>query len=322
MASKTTSDIVLRLRRRKRIELIKKLIIVGLCILILLPIVLCSILFFQMNHLEKQIQKLQVKQMAQTSIEQTVADVLKEGEVPMVSIEDEEEPVIDRKEAVSENTISENTLSGNTINVYLTFDDGPSSNTEDILDILKFYDVKATFFVVGKPEKEYAPLYERIVTEGHAIGMHSYSHKYKEIYADVESFAKDLEQLQDLIYERTGVRSMISRFPGGSSNTVSSVDMGELVAYLEKEGITYYDWNVSSLDAESGKTSVIQIVENVVENIQNYQNAIVLLHDANDKKTTVEALPIIIECLNKMGNVNILPITEETVKIQHQIKNE
>lgn len=316
MAPKTTSDVVLRLRRRKRIEIVKKLIIVGIWTLILLPIVLCIILFFRMNELEKQMQKIQVKKRAQTSVEQLVVNhTFKEKEVSMTVIGEEEGTINDR-----ENTVSENAVSQNTINVYLTFDDGPSNNTEDILDILAYYDVKATFFVVGKPEEEYAPLYERIVTDGHTIGMHSYSHEYREIYANVESFAKDLLELQDLIYVRTGVKSMISRFPGGSSNTVSSVDMRDLVAYLEEEGITYYDWNVSSFDAESEKTSVIQIVKNVVENIQNYQNAIVLLHDANDKATTVEALPIIIECLNEMGNVNILPITEETAKIQHQIK--
>ena len=89
--------------------------------------------------------------------------------------------------------------------VYLTFDDGPSSNTNRILDILADYDVKATFFVVGKEEEEYQALYNRIVEEGHTLAMHSYSHKYNEIYQSVESFSTDLSKLQEFLYDTTGV---------------------------------------------------------------------------------------------------------------------
>ncbi|MBO6015369.1 MAG: polysaccharide deacetylase, partial [Lachnospiraceae bacterium] len=202
------------------------------------------------------------------------------------------------------------------IRVYLTFDDGPSANTEAILDILDRYQVKATFFVVGKSE-DYTPLYQRIVRDGHTLGMHSYSHRYSEIYAGVEPFLEDVHRLSDMLFERTGVRSTIYRFPGGSSNTVSSVDMTELISALEKEGISYYDWNVSGYDADGKTSSVSDIVSNVTENIAGKENAIVLLHDANDKTTTVEALPIIIEKLQSMEHVSILPITEDTVKIQH-----
>ena len=93
--------------------------------------------------------------------------------------------------------------------------------------------------------------------------------------------------------------------------------MQELLAYLEEQDITYFDWNVSSLDATGVELSVDDIVENVTGNIQRYNNAIVLMHDANDKILTVEALPIIIEKLQAMENVEILPITEDTAKIQH-----
>ena len=86
---------------------------------------------------------------------------------------------------------------------------------------------------------------------------------------------------------------------------------------MEEQGISYFDWNVSSLDATGAVLSVDDIVENVTGNIQNYKNAIVLMHDANDKVLTVEALPIIIEKLQEMGNVEILPITEQTAMIQH-----
>ena len=113
--------------------------------------------------------------------------------------------------------------------------------------------------------------------------MHSYSHKYNEIYESKESFAEDLTKLRDYLYEVTGVESRLYRFPGGSFNTVSQVDMGELIDYLAEQEITYFDWNVSSGDA-SGKTlSVEQIVDNCTENMDYYNNAFILLHDSKEK---------------------------------------
>ena len=209
-----------------------------------------------------------------------------------------------------------------TTKVYLTFDDGPSSNTAAILDILAKYNVHGTFFVVGKEGENYKSLYRRIVEEGHTIGMHSYSHKYDEIYASKEAYSQDLLKLQEYIYETTGTWSRICRFPGGSSNTVSQVDMTELIAYLEEEDIDYFDWNVSSLDAAGQELSAEEIAENVLHNIDKYSTAVVLMHDADDKTTTVEALPIILETLMSMDNVQILPITEKTVKVQHVINGE
>lgn len=103
---------------------------------------------------------------------------------------------------------------GTTRKVYLTFDDGPSSNTARILDILAEYDVKATFFVVGKEEEKYQELYKRIVDEGHTLGMHSYSHKYDEIYQSVDSFAQDMSKLQEFLYETTGVWCKILQISG------------------------------------------------------------------------------------------------------------
>ena len=150
--------------------------------------------------------------------------------------------------------------------------------------------------------------------------MHSYSHKYSEIYASVDAYAQDLIRLQEYIYETTGTWSRICRFPGGSSNTVSQVDMEELIAYLNEQDIDYFDWNVSSLDATGRKLSVEEIAGNVLNNIEEYSTAVVLMHDADDKTTTVEALPIIIEALQSMENVEILPITDDTVRVQHVIK--
>ncbi len=201
--------------------------------------------------------------------------------------------------------------------VYLTFDDGPSSNTAEILDILAEYDVRATFFVVGTEEEKYQPLYKRIVEEGHTLAMHSYSHKYNEIYQSKESFVEDLEKLQEFLYETTGVWCRYCRFPGGSSNTVSSVDMHELIDYLEEQDMSYFDWNISSGDASSAYISPEAIVRNSTARLQNFPEAIILMHDASDKDSTVEALPRLIEQIQAMEDTELLPITDDTEAIHH-----
>ena len=200
--------------------------------------------------------------------------------------------------------------------VYITFDDGPSSSTNTILDILDSYGVKATFFVTGKEGEEYEDIYRRIAGSGHTLGMHSYSHKYSELYESLGSFSADLHKLQTYLYETTGVWSQYYRFPGGSSNTVSKVDTKELIDYLDLEHITYFDWNVASSDDSNGISKDI-IVANVMTGIPKHHEAIVLLHDAADKPATVEALPEIIEQIQAMDDTVIVPITDDTLPVQH-----
>ena len=201
--------------------------------------------------------------------------------------------------------------------VYLTFDDGPSINTDRILDILKEYDVKATFFVVGKTDERSLAAYRRIVEEGHTLGMHSYSHKYGEIYQSRETFTEDLAKLQEYLYEVTGVWSRYYRFPGGSSNTVSHTDIQELIKWLNDNGITYYDWNITSGDAVSGQLSKQTIINNCIFRVEREDESVILMHDAAEKNSTVEALPEIISQLRMRGDVSFLPITDETVPVQH-----
>ena len=201
--------------------------------------------------------------------------------------------------------------------VYLTFDDGPSSNTGRILDILADYDVKATFFVVGKEDEQYQALYNRIVEEGHTLAMHSYSHKYNEIYRSVESYSADLSKLQEFLYDTTGVWCRYCRFPGGSSNTVSRVDMHELIAYLDDQDMSYFDWNISSGDAVNYYISPADIVRNCTSNLRKYDEAIILMHDAAEKDSTVEALPKLIETIQAMEDTKIVPITDDTERIHH-----
>lgn len=201
--------------------------------------------------------------------------------------------------------------------VYLTFDDGPSANTDEILDILAEYDVKATFFVVGKEDEKSKAAIERIVAEGHTLGMHSYSHKYSDLYSSKESFVEDFEKQRSVLQELTGESCRFYRFPGGSSNTVSKVDMSELASYLKEQGVSYFDWNISSGDASRERLSVDTLVKNSTQDIERYSDAVILLHDSAEKKSTVEALPQIIEKIQGMEDTVILPISNDTKPIRH-----
>ena len=201
--------------------------------------------------------------------------------------------------------------------VYLTFDDGPSIYTNEILDILNQYNVKATFFVVGRESNNTEEALRRIVEEGHTLGMHSYSHKYRELYESMDSFAEDFEKVRDYIYQATGVESVCYRFPGGSSNTVSEIDMHDFIDYLDSQGVEYYDWNVDAGDGGGKRLSTAALLENCTDSIDSRETSIVLLHDSAEKPTTVEALPGIIENLLARPDTVILPITENTRPVHH-----
>lgn len=301
----------------------KKLIVSALLIGVMVPWVLCAALFVWTADIRKNLKTARgEKQELSSQIEELEESIQKQEEkiTQMTHQISEYETRMETElqaelAGIQEQLEAENQKT--THKVYLTFDDGPSKNTNEILDILKKYNVKATFFVLGKPGKENEAALKRIVEEGHSLGMHSYSHKYADIYATKESFAEDFQEIQSFLQDVTGVTSRLYRFPGGSSNTVSDVDIHELIGYLEEQGVVYYDWNVSSGDASSQELSEETIYQNCIAGIAGRSNSVVLLHDATNKSTTVEALPRIIETLLKMDNMEILPITEDSVPVQH-----
>ncbi len=204
--------------------------------------------------------------------------------------------------------------------VYLTFDDGPSKQTEAILDILDEYGVKATFFVVGKEGEKVNERLQMIYERGHTIGMHSYSHDYADIYDSIESFQTDFLKSKKYIYDATGVETKYFRFPGGSSNRLGKIDMNEVVELLQEQGVEYYDWNISSGDGGGTLMPAEVIVKNCTKDIMRYETSIILMHDSASKTTTVEALPQIIEEILAMEDTAILPITESSAPIHHVIK--
>lgn len=200
--------------------------------------------------------------------------------------------------------------------VYLTFDDGPSVNTGKILDILDAYGVKGNFFMVGTDNPDLQKMYKRIVDEGHVLCMHSYSHKYNEIYSSVDAFTDDFNRIYSLMYEVTGKKPVYYRFPGGSSNSVSSIPMKEFVKVLDEHGITYFDWNIVSGDATNPMLSADKIFENSLADLNEYEEAMILFHDLSNKTSTVEALPRIIKAI-QAKDIPICPIDDTTMTIQH-----
>ena len=185
---------------------------------------------------------------------------------------------------------------------YLTFDDGPNvENTTRILDTLKEYDAKATFFVIYKDSKEERALYRRIVEEGHTIAVHSASHKYDKIYGSVEAFLDDFDRISRQIEESTGVKPEIFRFPGGSVNSYNMTIHQELIAEMLRRGYIFYDWNSSCGDAAGSHVTKSQIVNNVLNTGTKQKKKIVLLHDGSGHKATADALPEILEGLLEQG---------------------
>lgn len=204
--------------------------------------------------------------------------------------------------------------------IYLTFDDGPSPNTPRIISILNSYGIKATFFVKNTSYNGYM---KDIVDNGNVIALHSYTHDYKRIYSSDEAFYQDLQDISDLVYLQTGVRSNIMRFPGGGSNTVSKKYspgiMTRLTQGVADRGYIYYDWNCSSGDAIKNTVPKDTIVANC-KRVPAAKNVIVLLHDTDAKGTTVEALPEIIEYYQSCG-YTFSTITADTPPVHHKVNN-
>ncbi len=201
---------------------------------------------------------------------------------------------------------------------YLTFDDGPSKNTIKILDFLKANNIKATFFVLGVKGQEH--VYKRIVDEGHTIALHTNTHKYDEIYVNVDTFMNDINELSKIIEDSTGVVSDVLRFPGGSNNTRSHSYggkdlMDKIIETTNSKGLVYFDWNVDSMDASANRQSKDIIVKSVLEGAKDKNSAIILMHDAAVKTTTVEALPEIVEGLRAQG-FSFDKITSDTKPVQ------
>ncbi|WP_163194102.1 polysaccharide deacetylase family protein [Clostridium thermarum] len=199
--------------------------------------------------------------------------------------------------------------------VYLTFDDGPTKkNTTAILDILEKNDIRATFFIIGELVEKNSEIIKRMRDSGMAVLPHCYIHNYS-IYKTVDEYFHDLNRCIEAIQNVTGesVPAFI-RMPGGSDNSVGrKEELRKIREALKDNAIRYVDWNVSSMDASANVVDMDIIVNSVISRSKNKKLAVVLMHDANSKVTTVEALPEIIRFFKDAGFVfrTFKDITEE-----------
>lgn len=184
--------------------------------------------------------------------------------------------------------------------VCLTFDDGPSENTDRVLQILDQYGIKATFFVVGKTGEASQQRMRNIVAAGHTLAIHSWTHDYRTIYASVEAFLDDFYKLYQWIYEVTGVYPQIFRFPGGSVNGYNRGNYQEIIAEMTRRGFVYFDWNASAQDATAKPRAAEAIAADCLKG-SNKDLAVVLCHDSAARTTTVDALPAVIEGYQAKG---------------------
>ncbi len=199
--------------------------------------------------------------------------------------------------------------------VYLSFDDGPSAVTAEILDVLKEEEVPATFFVIGATTERGLGLYRRILEEGHALGIHSYSHRYSEIYASADAYAADFQRLADHLEETAGVRPTIFRFPGGSNNQhASKAVLKEIKARMKKAGNVWFDWNAIAKDDKAKAAPAQEMFDNVVKTAGDKGRILILMHDDALRTTAPECIRMLIDHYRQLG-YRFEKLTAETEQI-------
>ncbi len=176
---------------------------------------------------------------------------------------------------------------------YLTFTGSPNETTVAILDALDLWDVKATFFIYGGDTEEGKAIIKRIFDEGHAIGVYAYDLPQKEIYASVETYMESFYKEFLLIYEVTGEKPNIFRFPGGTTNKYNALIRQPLSAEMVRRGFSYYDWNCTGGDNLAGATKE-SIIYNAIETGGEKQRLFMMLHSTKANGATAQALPDII----------------------------
>ena len=178
--------------------------------------------------------------------------------------------------------------------VYITFDDGPCKSTPELLEVLRKRNVKATFFVTAQygTDEEIVEWLKQIKAEGHAIGVHSFSHRYQEIYSSVKSYLKDFKKMDDLIVRATGEHARMFRFPGGSNTDYNASVREDIIKEMTSRGMVYYDWNAYNGDCDGFSKS--EMIAKAVRESSYRNKSIVLMHNIPKKEQVLEVLPEII----------------------------
>ena len=276
-------------------------IVIAIIILAIIGIFICTGIILYNKH------KLEAR---------TVATNAVDGNSTSENILVEDNKVVDSNEEVEQKhevTEEEKNFINAVDNIYngeegkrafLTFDDGPTKEvTPHILDILDKYNIKATFFVLGTRVKQNPDILKRAYESGHYIANHGYSHKYSKIYESVDTILEEYNKTEDAIREALGnpdYKSHLFRFPGGSKGGPYEKIKKEARTKLKEEGIAYLDWSALTYDAGGAKTKE-DILENLKDTLNGWDNVVILMHDAADKKITYETLEDVIKYLQEQG---------------------
>lgn len=184
----------------------------------------------------------------------------------------------------------------------MTFDDGPSTVTPDILDILKQENIKASFFVLGSRVEAMPGMVKRIYEEGHYIANHGYSHTYSAIYSSPQAVLDEYNQCNEAVRNAIQVpeyNSHLFRFPGGLPGGKYANIKSEAKELLAQNNILNVDWNALSGDAETTQPTKEYEMARIQETVEGKSSVVILMHDAEAKRVTAETLPQIISWLKE-----------------------
>ena len=276
-----------------------KKLILAIIILLLLLLILSTILILQKIVEYKYIESLKYQ------TEKVIVEVNKKNE-ERIQKEIEEKRKTPNITEEGFNNIKNIYYTKEQKEVYLTFDDGPSSTvTPLILDVLKENNIKATFFVLGSRAEFYPELIKRAYDEGHYIANHGYSHVYKSIYSSKEELLNEYNKTEQAIKNALGkdnYNSHLFRFPGGSTGGKYHNFKAEAILMLEQNNVATLDWNCLSGDS-AGAVTKEEILSSVIDTANNKNSIVILMHDAGDKILTYETLQDIINYFNDQGYI-------------------
>ena len=275
----------------------KKIAILVLCILILICLIITikhTITIMKgykiYKQYETQLQSLKYQDEKEQQKKKEEEEKAKQAKIPKLTEE-------------GKNNVN-NIYKSDTKRAFLTFDDGPSEVTNQILDTLKQEKVKATFFVLGSNVKALPNVVKRIYDEGHYIANHGYSHVYSKIYASPQTVLDEFNQCNDAVKEAIQVpeyNSHLFRFPGGLAGVKYATIKNEANELLKQNEVMHVDWNSLTGDAETNNLSIEFELQRLRETSKGKNSLIILMHDAQAKKTTADALPNIIAYLKEQG---------------------
>lgn len=289
------------------VDFFKRLFLTILALMIVVPTVLAIVFGLRCASLEKRISQLELG-----GLSPNYSALLGSDQAEGLPYQEEFPDLYGETAIPEQRTVESQT-------VYLTFDGSPGPNTADILDTLDQYGVKATFFISGQTDEDSLALIREIAQRGHAIGLRNYDPSYQNIYRSVEDYLADFQKIYDLVYETTGQKVQIFRFPGGSINAYNSGIYQELIAEMLRRNFVYFDWSVSGESTQGGQTAE-QIQSNVLNGMNGRERGIVMLQDTYGKENVVRALDGIIEELSREG-YSFEPLTTAVLPVVFSYKS-